>query len=271
MKNNIEYYRHTVDAHEHWKFKVLRKAYGWAGEGKFWALNNMIGKAKGCLLVMESKAKEAAIAVELDFTPAELKAFIRYLVDDCELLLEQNGGYTNNMIQEVLEGVEEKREAERLRKQRAVKKKKDNAGQELMDVVANENVPQENVIGGAETAFSDAENEQSKVKETKVNKTKAEESIGVLTSTRPLNPAPSPEDIDGFRKFSDWIANYTPCVALMKEPFTLEQYINLGAKHHIYPDEIKSLLTVMHNWQPLVSQNRSAYYTLLKWRRGERR
>ncbi|MDZ7763237.1 MAG: hypothetical protein U5K00_02260 [Melioribacteraceae bacterium] len=38
MKKNISFYSHYSDSHNHWKFKLLRNKYGWAGEGKFWAL-----------------------------------------------------------------------------------------------------------------------------------------------------------------------------------------------------------------------------------------
>ena len=47
MKNNIEYYRHHAQSDTHPKFKMLRNEYGWAGEGKFWALNNRIALAEG--------------------------------------------------------------------------------------------------------------------------------------------------------------------------------------------------------------------------------
>ncbi len=34
MKNNLEYYQHFTDSHNHPKFKMLCVKYGWEGEGK---------------------------------------------------------------------------------------------------------------------------------------------------------------------------------------------------------------------------------------------
>ena len=32
MKNNLEYYQHFTDSHNHPKFKMFRVKYGWAGD-----------------------------------------------------------------------------------------------------------------------------------------------------------------------------------------------------------------------------------------------
>ena len=59
MKNNIDYYRHEVDAHNNAKIKMLRTKYGWAGEGKFWALNGIIGQAENCEFDISKKFNKA--------------------------------------------------------------------------------------------------------------------------------------------------------------------------------------------------------------------
>lgn len=120
MKNNLTYYKHRVDSHNHWKFKTLRKKYKWEGEGKFWALNNMIAESEHCVLDMTQESKKKAIAVELDFEPAELDQFVEFLVKECDLLEAVEGGFTTNMVQEIFSEVSNKRNyaKERVRRKR---------------------------------------------------------------------------------------------------------------------------------------------------------
>lgn len=129
MKNNLSYYRHEVDSHNHWKFKVLRKKYKWDGEGKFWALNNMIAKAENCVLDLSLDVRKKAVAVELDFTPAELDEFLVFLKEECSLISFNPGGITTEMVQEIFQEVSSTREYQRERKQR--KRSLSNGKQEM--------------------------------------------------------------------------------------------------------------------------------------------
>jgi len=130
----------------------LRLKYGWSGEGKFWALNNIIGDADGCRLSTGVGAKTKAIASELDFTVDELREFVRYLTEECELVIECDGYITTEITQQCLEEVTQKREY-----QRQWKKEKSNSK------IGNSNSNSEK---------SNIEKEQSKVNESKVNNTK---------------------------------------------------------------------------------------------------
>lgn len=151
MKNNISYYTHKADSHNHWKFKVLRKRYGWAGEGKFWALNNMIADAEGCTLDLGDEGKLASIAVDLDFEPTGLKEFIQYLLHVSKLVFEKDGGITTGIVQDIFSEVMDRRISDRKRK-------------------IPSGVQPEKRIFHAESSNFHAENQQSKVKESKVNK-----------------------------------------------------------------------------------------------------
>lgn len=145
MKNNISFYRHETGSHNHWKFKVLRKKYGWGGEGKFWALNNMIADAEGCTLELGDEGKLAAIAVDLDFEPTGLKDFIQYLLLSCKLIIEKDGGITTTIVHETFQDVSAKRHYDRDRKTQLSLRK---------------------------TQVSSTENQQSKVKEITEEKSK---------------------------------------------------------------------------------------------------
>jgi hypothetical protein len=113
VKNNVEYYQHDTDAHNHAKFKTLRARYGWEGEGRFWALNNMIGKAENCFLDLEKKYNLTAAASDLGMSVEELRAFVDFLAEECALVTVTDHGITTERVQETLERVSQERERNR--------------------------------------------------------------------------------------------------------------------------------------------------------------
>jgi hypothetical protein len=161
MKNNISFYRHEVTSHNHWKFKTLRRKYTWEGEGKFWALNNIIADAECCMLDLSNETKKMAIAADLDFDLSEFDAYIDYLTNVCRLLKVENGFYTTEIVQEIYNDVDQKRE-----RQRNWKKEKSTAKSEKSTETFQKST--------AKTQKSTVDSEQSKVKESKVNKSKEE-------------------------------------------------------------------------------------------------
>jgi hypothetical protein len=79
--------------------------------------------------------------------------------------------------------------------------------------------------------------------------------------------AHSPEIVSDFEKFKVWTNENAPRVAKMKEPFTIDQFSILKSK---FPAaEISEILEAMHNWEPLLKKNRSAYLTAIKWLKKE--
>ncbi len=118
MKNNLPYYRHYSDSHNHPKFKMLRVKYGWDGEGKFWALNNMIAGAENCELDLARLYNKASIALDLNFTLEEFDDFLDYLSDPdaCNLLRKDGEVYSNGLLQENLQAVMGERKSARDRK-----------------------------------------------------------------------------------------------------------------------------------------------------------
>ena len=123
MKNNIEFYQHYANADQHPKFKMLRVEYGWAGEGRFWALNNRIAQSEDCELDISKKYNRAAIASDLDMNMREFKDYIQYLIEECELVRESKEGIiTTDIVQENFSQVTANREKARERKQRNLEK-----------------------------------------------------------------------------------------------------------------------------------------------------
>jgi len=168
MKNNIDFYQHYATSDQHPKFKMLRVELGWAGEGKFWALNNRIAQSENCCLDISKKYNKAAIASDLDFTSKEFDEFILLLLDDCELIMECSPGViTTDIVQENFQRVQGNRESARVRKQRSLEKVLKGSG-ELCDSSGDQN---------------------NKVKESKV-KVKVK-----------VNKTPSNGDDDSFQEF----------------------------------------------------------------------
>lgn len=116
MKTNLKFYSHEVGSHNHWKFKLLRRKYTWAGEGKFWALNNLIADSEKCLLDLHDDDKVGEIAADLDFDIDEFNEFVGYLEKKCKLLKKVGGLYTTEMVQKNLTDLQKIREFDRHRK-----------------------------------------------------------------------------------------------------------------------------------------------------------
>lgn len=132
MKNNINFYPHHATSDQHAKFKMLRVEFGWAGEGKFWALNNRIAQADECCLNVQKKYNKAALASDLGFTMAEFENFIDFLKTDCELIQEcSEGVITTDIIQETFGKVMQDRAEARARYRRASGEKEETSGEEV--------------------------------------------------------------------------------------------------------------------------------------------
>lgn len=118
MKNNIEYYQHFTNSYRHLKFRVLREKYGWAGEGRFWALNDLIAEAENCIIDLNKKNMKKFIALELELSVKEFEEYLDYLFNECELVELENGFLTTEIVQENLERVNKERLKARARKQK---------------------------------------------------------------------------------------------------------------------------------------------------------
>lgn len=112
MKTNIDYYPHKSEAHRHAKFKTLRSMYGnqnegWAAEGRFWALNNLIASADNCQLDLTKKRNMGSCADELGMSIEDFSAFISILSgEDVDLLSEISPGiFTTETVQETYSSV----------------------------------------------------------------------------------------------------------------------------------------------------------------------
>jgi len=117
---------------------------------------------------------------------------------------------------------------------------------------------EEERYGNRHTAGTGAE--QGRNETNKVNKEK--ECMGINATTH------TPEELKMFEAFTGWVIKNAVNVSKMKEPFTIEQYLQLRKK---IPDreKVQELLLKMHNWKPLLQKNNSAYLTILNWSRND--
>lgn len=160
MKKNLKFYSHMVTSHNHWKFKTLRRKYDWAGEGKFWALNNLIAESDYCRLDLSEEERKMAIAVELDFDIDEFSEYLKYLEEKCKLIWSENGFIMTDKTQEIFYHTDGKRVYNRDRKA------KNSVVAENKEVVA------ENKEFVAENKEVVAHFEQTKLNKTKLKETK---------------------------------------------------------------------------------------------------
>jgi hypothetical protein len=116
MSKGLKYYSHYSDSHHHWKFKLLRKKFGWEGEGKFWALNNLIASSEDCSLDLTDENKKEQIAADLEFEKEEFDEFLKYLSGKCRLVKNGDGRYTSDITKEDLQYWEKVRKIDNRRK-----------------------------------------------------------------------------------------------------------------------------------------------------------
>lgn len=98
MKNNISYYSHDISSHSHWKFKSLRKKYGWAGEGRFWVLQNIIASKDKCILYINNNTIEELSKV-LEMAIKDVWEFIYFLLYDIKILIDAGEGISTELLQ----------------------------------------------------------------------------------------------------------------------------------------------------------------------------
>ena len=86
--------------------------------------------------------------------------------------------------------------------------------------------------------------------------TPSKENISPLLSNDNIPPTP-------FAKFQKWLLDNAPSILKMEEPFTEFQFTK--AKEDFGVDMMQEILQEMHNWQPLLKKNKSAYLTFRVW------
>ncbi len=141
---------------------MLRVKYGWEGEGKFWALNNMIADSDQCQLDLSRKFIVADILDLFQMQHDEFTNFINFLVEDCELINRVGDIITTETVQENYSKVMSKR----------VRNKTDYEAKTTEPEIQNSEIPINSFIQN----FQTSENIQSKVKESKVKESKLKES-----------------------------------------------------------------------------------------------
>ncbi len=122
MKNYLVWYQHYVNSHNHWKFKMLRSEFGWSGEGRFWALNNLIGASDNAILDLGKKAILASTADDLGLTIKQFRYFIEFLDKECELIIFVDDKVTTEIVRSNLRDVMKSREKARANKNKHLEK-----------------------------------------------------------------------------------------------------------------------------------------------------
>ncbi|MBO5217503.1 MAG: hypothetical protein J6J22_07070 [Alistipes sp.] len=114
---------------------------------------------------------------------------------------------------------------------------------------------------------SDSKSDKNRTDEKETSLTERERSKGKDITLKENNNTPLSTNVDipptDFEKFNTWLKNNAPRVLEMKEPFTPSQFVR--AKEEYGVSLMQELLEEMHNWEPLIKNNRSAYLTFRTW------
>lgn len=213
MKNNLDRYPHSVTSHNHWKFKTLRRSYGWAGEGKFWALNNMIADASDCVINLNDPVRKAAVAAEIDFDVPELEEYILFLAEKCQLIVIEKGMITTEKVQETFSFVDEKRVRDRNRKLENSTRKSEFSARKVEDSTRKSDNSDKVAV----------ENEQSKVNESKVKKSKVKEITPNGVGEAAASPSSLQDEYKGLEKDKRIVYEFIRD----KKPDFIEPYVEL--------------------------------------------
>lgn len=197
MKTNLEWYPHRKDSHRHPKFKLLRTLYGsgdlgWAMEGRFWALNNLIADSSECKLDISKTRNKAVVAEELGLPLTELETFISRLISpDVELLFEVEPGiYTTKKIADALENTLSERERSRTKKGKGKKTEgNDESTEELSKSTG------ELLYRVKESKVKESRREESKVKESESSPEPPETPTTTFESFSSPTPTEETEDL----------------------------------------------------------------------------
>lgn len=74
----------------------------------------------------------------------------------------------------------------------------------------------------------------------------------------------SPEQIEEFKKFENWILKNAPNVSKLKQPFTIKNFFELKNKG-TPREKLQDVLLRMHNYKKLLTMYVSAYLTAINW------
>ena len=70
-------------------------------------------------------------------------------------------------------------------------------------------------------------------------------------------------------EFMKWINDKAEMVNRMDKPFTFEQFMSLQGQTEITKEQVSVTLKAMHNYRPLIKNNKEAYLTMLNWIRRD--
>jgi hypothetical protein len=99
------------------------------------------------------------------------------------------------------------------------------------------------------------------VLELEVEKNKKLNTNAIAIGGKP--PTHTQEEIDLFKNFTTFINDSAPNVSKMKEPFIIDEYLNL--RKDFTKDFVKDMVLKMHNYKPLLQKNTSANLTFRNW------
>ena len=248
-KTGLAYYNIDTDRYQDIRIKRLKKDFGCAGIAVYDYLLCEVYRVSGCSLVWdESRAFDVADYFNIK------ESLVKEIVEYC--------GTVGLFDKAVLAcGIITSLSIQNRYKEMCIRAKRKN----IIIPECCEIIPEQSPKLPEQSTQNTGSLPQSKVKKSKVNKSKGLEQAEPTHSPNPLNT--DCREID-FMRFEQWILDNTPSIAKMKEPFTQDQFDKIKAIHG--HEAIMELLGQMHNWKPLLIKNQSAYLTFTKWAKNDK-
>lgn len=236
-KTGFDYYNVDTDRYLDKRIKRLKKAFGCTGIAVYDFILSEIYREKGCFTTWdEDTAFDVAEYYGLkETTVNEIVQYCCFVGLFNKELLASEGVLSSHSIQK------------RFTEMSIRAKRKSVEIPEKIKIIQEES----NIIP-EEPPENSGDLPQSKVKKRKVKESRV---LGA--------DAPTPQQISFFKNFQKFITDKAPNVGKMKEPFTIEQYLQL--KNKFSTEQIKTLVLKMHNHKPLLQKNICAYLTFLNW------
>ncbi|RPE05522.1 DUF4373 domain-containing protein [Chitinophaga lutea] len=123
------------------------------------------------------------------------------------------------------------------------------------------NLSKSNANALPEQSKSNAGQNASKVKKSKVKESKESKVKEDLDASHPLTDTAAADP--AITKFREWVGKEAPLVNKMEEPFTEEQILKLQEAYSA--KIVAEVLSAMHNKKDLLKKYRSAYLTANNW------
>lgn len=240
MSKETFWFSHDFNARNDPKIQKLVRRHGMAGYGIFWCIVEMLQEQDGYLPLSDCEDFAYSLRIENDIFYSVLNDFGLFQKDDARFW--SMSALDRIAIRKAKSNKAKESAAERWRREserRAIAEHPQSEG--------NANALRTQSEGNAIKEKKEKERTERKKQKEDAEYAAAD------AATQQL-----------FQSFKAWVKTNAPRVEEMKEPFSFTDWQKATKLFGKFGDTLKE----MHNYEPLLKKSRSAYLTLIKWRKN---